>query len=77
MSGREETEIKSFHNIFLAPSQPTDMIIVQGADRVCRPAGGVVADNILLVLVETFQSKLCTNISATRADYESENKSQD
>ena len=77
MSGRAETEKSNVDKIFSFSPQLTHMIVIQRADRVDSPAGGVVTDNILLVLVETFQSQLFTNISATRADNERENKSQD
>ena len=53
------------------------MIVIDGVEREESPTGGVIADNIPLSLVETWQSKLCTNISAAGAHNQTENKSQD
>ena len=80
MSGREETEIEFKKYFQPSPAHTkTHMVVIQGADRGHRPAGGVIADNILLILVDTFQSELCTNIlyiPASRAHNQRENKSQ-
>ena len=80
MSGREETEIEFKKYFQPSPAHiKTHMVVIQGADRGPRSAGGVIADNILLILVDTFQSELCTNIlyiPASRAHNQRENKSQ-